>query len=330
MNFFGIEFLNREFFVLILLVPVILYFFYRKQKKFILFSFFSDIKNVYKKNAYSFIIRSILFSLVFIFYILIISNPNLPITNQKTNKSWIDIVLILDISFSMEATDLTPTRLDKAKEVLTQFINVQKTNRVWLIVFAWKPFTSIPLTFDYNILKETLSNLKTSTINQNNKSLAWTAIWDSILMWETLFNYDNNREKVIILITDWDSTTWVDPKLAAQNSKEKSIKIYTIWIWSEKWWTAEYISGWFKQTQVIPPINDSLLKEVSNITSWEYFRATDSFTLENIFRYLEKLEKQNIEIEINKVYSNDYIKFVYPLIFFLFVFIVYSLNKREL
>lgn len=330
MNFFEIEFLNPEYFLLLLLLPFILYAIYKKQKSYFLFPFFADLKNTYKKKSFSFIIKSFFITLIFLFYIIIFSNPNLALTNQRTNKTWIDIVLILDISFSMEATDLLPNRLVKAKEVINDFIDYQKTNRVWLVVFAWKPFTSIPLTFDYNILKETIWNLQTDTINQNNKSLAWTAVWDSILMWETLFGIENNREKVIILLTDWDSNTWVDPKLAASNSKEKDIIIYTIWIWSKSWWEIKYISNWFEQIQTIPAINDELLKEVSKITSWEYFRAEDNLSLENIFKYLEKLEKQEIEVEINKIYSNDYKFFVYTLTILIFGFIIYIFNKREL
>lgn len=329
MNFFGIEFLNPEYFLLLIFLPFLLFALYHKQKRYFLFSFFNDLKNTYTKKSYIFLIKSILITFIFIFYIFIFSNPNIPITNKKTNKIWIDIVLILDISFSMEATDLLPNRLEKAKEVINDFIDYQKTNRVWLVVFAWKPFTSIPLTFDYNILKETIWNLQTNTINQNNKSLAGTAIWDSILMWETLF-WDNNREKVIILLTDWDSNTWVDPKLAATNSNEKGIIIYTIWIWSKQGWQVKYISSWFEHIQTIPAINDELLKEVSKITSWEYFRAEDNLSLEKIFKYLEKLEKQDIEIKTNKLYSNEYKFFAYILSFLLFVFTIYILNKKEL
>ncbi len=330
MTFFEIEFLNPEYFLLLFLLPFLLYAIYKKQKRYFLFSFFSDLKDAYKKNSFQFIIKSFLLSIIFIFYVIIFSNPNIALTNQKSNKTWIDIVLVLDISFSMEATDLSPTRLEKAKEVINEFIDYQKTNRVWLVVFAWKPFTSIPLTFDYNILKETIWSLQTDTINQNNKSLAWTAVWDSILMWETLFDTENTREKVIILLTDWDSNSWVDPNLAAKSAKEKNIIIYTIWIWSKTWWEIKYISNWFEQTQTIPAINDKLLIEVSKLTSWEYFKAEDNLSLEKIFKYLEKLEKQEIEIKTNKLYSNQYTIFVYILSFLLFIFTVYILNKKEL
>ena len=330
MNFFEIEFLNPEYFLLLLLLPFILYAIYKKQKSYFLFPFFADLKNTYKKKSFSFIIKSFFITLIFLFYIIIFSNPNLALTNQRTNKTWIDIVLILDISFSMEARDLSPNRLEKSKEVIKEFIDYQKTNRIWLVVFAWKPFTSIPLTFDYNILKETVWNLQTDTINQDNISLAWTAVWDSILMWETLFDNKNDRQKVIILLTDWDSNSWVEPKLAALNSKEKGIIIYTIWIWSKSWWEVKYFSNWFEQTQNIPAINDELLKEVSKITSWEYFRAEDNLSLEKIFKYLEKLEKQEIEIETNKLYLSQYSTFVYILSFLLFTFTIYILNKKEL
>lgn len=329
----NLEFLNQKYFLLLLLLPFIIYLYYTRQKKWITFSFFSDIKSTYKKNIFSFYIKLILLSFIFLSYVIILANPNTTSVKENISKNGIDIVLILDVSNSMEATDLTPTRIEKAKQVLNEFISSQETNRLWLVVFAWKPFTSIPLTFDYSILKETISNTTTSTINQNNSYLWWTAIWDAILMWETLFGKDEShkdREKVIILLTDWDANTWVDPVLASLSSKEKNIKIYTIGIWSEEWWTISYYSWPFLQTAKVPPLNDKALIEISNNTLWQYFKATDDLVFENIFKKLETLEKSLIEIEKENNYSPNYTYFVIILLILLFLFIVLTINKPEI
>jgi len=329
----NLEFLNQKYFLLLLLVPIIVFFYYKKQSSWIFFPFFSDIKNTYKKNIFSFYIKIFFLILILVFYIIILANPNIINQDEKVSKNGIDIVLLLDISTSMDATDLTPTRIEKAKKVLSDFILKQETNRLWLVVFAWKPFTSIPLTFDYNILKETILNTSTNVINQNNSYLWWTAIWDAILMWETLFDKteeNKDREKVIILLTDWDANTWVDPLLASLSSKEKNIKIYTVWIWSKEWGTISYYAWPFLQTQKIPPLNDETLMKIANNTSWEYFRATDDRIFEDIFKKLESLEKSLIEIEKQNNYSPSYTYFVLILIILLFIFIILSLSRPEI
>jgi Ca-activated chloride channel family protein len=198
-----------------------------------------------------------------------------------------------------------------------------------MVVFAWKPFTSIPLTFDYNIISETLNRLSTKDIQSN-----WTAIWDAILMSKTLFKEDNKeekleREKVIILLTDWDANVWVDPKIAAISAWEKKIKIYTIWIWSEKWWYIVYDVWPFKQKQKIPPLNDKDLKYIASSTNWKYFRADTNRTFEAIFKELQKLEKNDIEVKIKKKYSNYYENFVYSLIFLIMCFWFLIINNLE-
>ena len=327
-----ITFLNPEYFWGIILIPVILYFFYKRQSLGINFLNFTDLKKIYKNNNYKFYLSIILLWLILLNFIVIFANPNKVNISEKVKKNWIDIVIALDVSGSMEANDLKPNRLEAAKNVIDWFLKKMQTDRVWLVVFAWKPFTSIPLTFDYNILSETLKNLSTKTINQQKRWLSGTAIWDAILMSKTLFKSkddkkDENREKVIILLTDWDANVWVDPKIAALSAKEDWIKIYTIWIWSKSWGYITYNVWGFVQRQKIPPLNDRDLKYIAQVTSWEYFRADNNRTFTSIFNHLQKLEKNDIEVELKKRYSQKYDIFIYSLVFLMCLFaLIFSSN----
>lgn len=322
-EFFNINFLNPWYFLLFLIVPIFLYLYYKKSKKGLKFQFLSDLKRIFYFNSWRYYCKFILIFLIFVFFILLLANPNKINVSEKIEKNGIDIVLVLDISDSMLAQDFTPNRIEWAKKVISEFIKKQKTNRVWLVVFAWKPFTSIPLTFDYNILEETVKRLSTEMINQ--QKLWWTAIWDAILSANNLFDTEKkDREKVVILLTDWDANVWVSPLASAISAKDENIKIYTIWIWSEKWWYITYDVWPFKQKAKISPLNDKTLKEIAKITSWKYFRATDDETLENIFDNLESLDKKDLEIEIKKNYKELYQIFAYILSFLIFMFIVIS------
>ncbi len=329
-----ITFLNPEYFWGLLIVPVVLYFFYKRQKSWINFINLDDLKQVFKNNSYKFYLSIVLLWLILINFIVILANPNKVNISEKIKKNWIDIVIALDVSGSMEAEDLKPNRLESAKNVIEWFIKNLKTDRVWLVVFAWKPFTSIPLTFDYNILSETINNLNTNVINQQKRWLSWTAIWDAILMSKNLFKKDKenkefDREKVIILLTDWDANVWVDPKVAWVSAKDNNIKIYTIWIWSKTWGYITYNIWGFRQQQKIPPLNDKDLKYIANITNWKYFRAENNVVFKQIFEELQKLEKNDIEVDIKKKYTNYYDIFIYSLIFLISIFGLLLINNLE-
>ena len=333
-----IEFLNKIYFLLLILLPFVVYIFYKKQTKWINFIFFNDLKSIFKNNSYIFYIKIILLFLIFINFILILANPNKTNISENIEKNGIDIVIALDISWSMEADDLKPNRIDAAKSVISNFIKKLKTDRLWLVVFAWKPFTSIPLTFDYNILTETITRLWTNNIDQQQNWLGGTAIWDSILMAKTLFKAPKNsdkkdykdREKVIVLLTDWDANVWVEPILAWLSAKEDWIKIYTIWIWSKEWGYISYNSWPFQQKQKVAPLNDTTLNKIALDTNWKYFRADNNYTFESIFDELSKLEKNDINIEIKKEYSEYYKYFIYSLVILLWLFMYLMISKIEI
>jgi len=333
-KFLQITFLNPEYFWGLLLIPIILYFFYKREKqKTIFFTYISSVKKVWSKKNIKFYLSLFLLFLILINFIIILANPNITNISKKIKKNGIDIVVVLDVSGSMEANDLQPNRLEVAKSVINNFVDKLKSDRLWLVVFAWKPFTSIPLTFDYNILKETISRLKTDTINQQKRSLNWTAVWDAILMAKTLFKNekkDENREKVIILLTDWDANVWVDPVLAWLSAKKENIKIYAIWIWSKKWWFISYNVWPFVQKQRISPLNDKYLKKIASDTNWLYFRAENNNTFKLIFDELSKLQKDDIEIEVQKEYSEYYDYFIYSLIILILIFSYLIFYRIEL
>lgn len=321
--FENIIFLNQRIFWLFLLLPVFVYLFYKSEKKWKTFLFLEDLKTITKWNSLFFYLKIFLFILILANFILILANPNKVNSNEKVTKNWIDIVLVLDLSKSMEATDLAPNRIESAKTVINDFVKNVKTDRLWLVVFAWKPFTSIPLTFDYNILSKTIESLTTENI-----SFDWTAVWDALLSAKTLFKIPKDfkeedykkREKVIILLTDWDANVWVEPILASKYLKNEKIKVYTIWIWSKEWGEISFQVWPFIQKQRIPPLNEKTLQDIAENTSWEFFRADSNYSFKKIFEELSKLNKQDIKIEVKKQYSPNYEVFIYSLLFLLFSF----------
>jgi Ca-activated chloride channel family protein len=149
--------------------------------------------------------------------------------------------------------------------------------------------------------------------------------------WETEESY-KKREKVIILLTDWDANVWVDPKLASLSAKKEGIKIYTIWIGSKKWGTITYNVWPFKKQAKIPPLNDTDLKIIASNTGGKYFRAENNNIFTSIFKELSSLEKNDINIKIQKEFSEYYTTYINSLFILLFIFsylMIWSIELRK-
>lgn len=331
---YNLTFTSPYYFLLLPLALGIIFLWQKKQKeKALPVAFLTDLQTIYGRNNWSFYLRLLLISLISFNFIFILSNPNLEDSQESIKKNGIDIVLTLDTSGSMLASDLQPNRIEAAKKVITDFITQLKTDRVGLTIFAGKPFTSTPLTFDYNILAEILTDISTDTINQRNGQLQGTAIGDAILSaintLDTVHKTTENspaipeetRAKVIILATDGEANLGVDPLVAAQLATEKEIKIYTIGIGSLEGGYIEYQSFFGTQKQAVPGVDETTLKEIAKITNGQYFRATDNQTFQQIFQQISQLEKKELTVETKKQYHDLYYQFnLSLLILLLFLF----------
>lgn len=324
--FENILFLNPILWFLSFIFWMIVLFFVYKTKKFKTnFKFFEDLESVFWKSSFYFKwFLSFIFVLILLFS-LIIANPNIKDKSQKVKKNWIDIVLVLDLSYSMTAEDIKPNRLEMAKQVISDFVWKLKTDRIWLIVFSWKPFTSIPLTFDYTFVKDNVEKININTINQNYQYLQWTAIWDGLLYWANLFKNDSkDREKVIVLLTDWEANRWIEPIQAVRYMKDKNIKIHTVWIWGFEDTYVKIQNAFWNQKIAIWWIDEKTLKSIASLTSGEYYRASDNDTFSKLFEKLNLLEKKDIEVEEYVVFLPYYKPFIYLLILFFTMFLWFN------
>lgn len=247
------------------------------------------------------IYRSLLLLVIWLCF-FILSWPKRSETRQDISKSGIDIVIALDVSYSMEATDLTPNRLASAKRALQQFLSTRTSDRVGLVLFAGKPFTSLPLTFDYSIFEEILGRITTMTINQQYQHLQWTAIGDALLSSITLLDKEKDtpeskRERVIVLFTDGEANVWIDPKVVAQLAAEKSIKIYAVGIGSLEWGIINTPTAFGMRQQRVNGVDETTLRTISSQTNWLYARAVDDNSLTEILDQIAQLTRTEAEME---------------------------------
>ncbi len=325
---------NPIYLLCLIFIPIYIGFFYYKRKKreAIQISVFSDLRKAQNTSwsKYFPLLKHILIILIIIFFSISLARPQNSHEKRNVNKKGIDIIIALDVSESMLAEDLKPNRIEAAKVSINEFIGNIESDRLGIIVFSGVAFTQSPLTFDYNILKEYLTQVSTKSINQNIHGLNGTAIGDAMLAAVNRFRKLENRSKVLILLTDGNANTGADPFIAAQKAKEENIKIYTIGIGKKGGAPLPIINRFGKKDVardrrgrvVMATFKEDDLKKMASIGNGKYFRASDNLKFKQIMREINLLEKQDIETEITTEYSENFMPFLIALFVLFFIYII--------
>ena len=155
--------------------------------------------------------------------IIALARPQTHDSERSSRVEGTDIVLCLDISSSMLATDLKPTRFQAAKEVAQKFVNQRTDDNIGLVVFSGESLSLMPLTADKTALVNAVSNVQMGALNDG------TAIGDGLSSAINRLISGKAKSKSIILLTDGTNNAGdVAPNTAAQIAKQKGIKIYKI------------------------------------------------------------------------------------------------------
>ncbi|HEX9740428.1 MAG TPA: VWA domain-containing protein [Ignavibacteriaceae bacterium] len=224
--------------------------------------------------------------------IIALARPQNFQSGENIYTEGIDITMVLDISGSMLAEDLKPNRLNAAKDVIDEFVQARTTDRIGLVVFARDAFTQCPLTIDYSVLRNLLSEIKSGMIEDG------TAIGNAIANGVNRLKESKAKSKVMILLTDGvNNAGEVDPISAAQIAKTFKIRVYTIGVGTRGEAPYPVQTPFGTRYQMVPvEIDENVLKEIAKLTDGAYFRATDNKKLKEIYETIDKLEKTKVEI----------------------------------
>ncbi|AEL24705.1 vWA domain-containing protein [Cyclobacterium marinum] len=235
-------------------------------------------------------------------------------TNEKVEQytEGIDIMLVMDISESMDLQDFTPNRLEAAKETAIDFINGRIADRIGMVIFSGEAFSLAPLTTDYELLTDLVNS-----ITFNMMDAKGTAIGSAVSTGINRMRESEAKSKVMVLLSDGDNNAGnVDPVFAAQLAEAMDIKIYTIAVGKDG--MVPYGTDFFGRPQMIESyLNEETLRNIARITKAEFFRASDDKALENIFTKIDELEKAEI-IESRYKETMDYYRpyLIWGIIFF--------------
>lgn len=304
--FENIEFLNKELFWLMLLLPLALVWYvftYNKQTAELKISSikgFKSTSSVWSKLKHLlFAFRLIALALL----IIAIARPRTVDVSTRTKTTrGIDIVMAIDVSASMLAKDLRPNRLEALKQVASDFIDGRPNDRIGLVEYAGEAYTKTPITSDKSIVQRSLRDIKYNTIIEGG-----TAIGMGLATSVNRLKDSRAKSKVIILLTDGvNNSGFIDPKIASELAVEYGIKVYTIGLGTNGMALSPISinpNGSFRYGRQQVEIDEELLEEIAEVTGGKYFRATNNKKLAEIYNEINKLEKT--EIEEKKYYNYE-------------------------
>lgn len=221
-----------------------------------------------------------------------LARPQSSSSGTNMTVEGIDIVLALDVSGSMLARDLKPDRLEASKNVAVDFIKGRPGDRMGLVIFSGETFTQVPLTTDHSIILNMFKGIKSGMIRDG------TAIGDGLATSVNRLRESKAISKVIILLTDGvNNAGSVDPLTAAEIARVFGVRVYTIGAGS--YGTAPYpvqTPFGIQLRDVEVEIDESLLKQIADLTGGIYYRATSNQRLEEIYKEIDALEKSKIDV----------------------------------
>ena len=328
-----IEYLNLLFGIPILILAIILY---NKWKKNAL-ALFGDFKLV-NKLTHSLSktrsqIKNIFTILIFILLIIGIANPQIGTKMEEVKREGVDLIIAIDLSYSMMAEDIKPNRLKRAKQAISNLINKLEGDRIGLIVFAGEAYVQLPITTDYSAAK-----LFLSTVNTNIVPTQGTEIAKAIDLSIQSFDMENGQNKAIIIITDGESHD-ENAIESAKKANKVGIFVHTLGmglskggpipIYNKNGTRTDYRKDREGNT-IISKLNENLLKKIANAGKGTYVRANNSKAgLSSLFTEINKMEKKEIGTMVFTNYKDRFQLFIGLALLILFLDLILLPTKSK-
>ena len=241
--------------------------------------------------------------------IIAMAGPRFAHDRTETQASGVDIMLALDLSWSMMALDMGGkderiSRFDIASSVLEDFIRRRPSDRMGLVVFSGVPYLASPLTLNHDWLIENLHRLHVGLIRDLG-----TAIGDAtVASAKRLKNIKDSKSRIVILLTDGDNNKGeIDPVPSAQLAAALGQKVYTIGIGIEAPCQLPRFDPSTGKLQLDPngqviwaltlqPANYDVLDKMASLSNAKFYRATNRRDLQKIYNDIDRLEKTEVKL----------------------------------
>lgn len=253
------------------------------------------------------------------------ANPQFGSRLVEVKREGVDVIVALDVSNSMKAEDIRPNRLERSKQLISRLIDRLENDRIGLVVFAGQAYVQLPITTDYAAAKLFLNSIDTDIIPTQG-----TAIGSALDLCQESFVGNDNKHKVIVLITDGENHE-DDPVAAAKKAGEAGVIVHAIGMGSPEGVPVpvyrngsqvDYLRDRDGNT-VLTKLDEMTLQQIAAETKGEYIRATNSDDgLTTVINAIGRMEKKQFG---TKQYSDYEDRFQYLLAFSLLLLVLESL-----
>lgn len=329
------RFANPEYLNALYLVPVlvlIFWFLLKRRKK--AMENFAD-KSLHDKiipsnSNFKKVTKFVIFILAVVMLIFAAANPQVGTKMQEVKQSGIDVFILLDVSLSMQAEDIKPSRLEKAKYQISNLIQKLGGDRIGLIIFSGQAYIQFPLTTDYSA-----ANLFLSAVDVNSVPQPGTAIASALDL--AVQSFDTSAtEKVIVVITDGEDHEG-DITQSVENAVDTGIKIYTIGLGSPGGVPIPIYDrdnrriGFKEDNQgntVLTKLDETTLRSIASEGDGKYFRGNNyEDHLDKIYEDLSELEESEFGVKKVTDYEERFYYLLIPAILLLLIEIFISDKK---
>ncbi|MEP0212752.1 MAG: VWA domain-containing protein [Cellulophaga sp.] len=319
---------EKIYFYLLFIIPIMVVIFVllliwkkRAQKKFADLHLFKRLTPT--KSSFKSILKFIVFVLGLALLIVGLANPKIGTKLETVKREGVDIVFAVDVSKSMLAEDIAPSRLDKAKRIVSEIISQLGSDRIGIIAYAGQAYPQLPITTDYGAAKMFLQGLNTNMLSSQG-----TAINQALDLASTYYDDDEQTNRVLFIISDGEDHSEGATSSAVEKAIDQGIKIYTIGVGTEKGapipikrnGVLESLKKDLQGEVVITKLNKDVLEDIADDGNGQYIDGANTSDAVSIIKdELNKMDKTEFEAKQFSEYKDQFQWFIGAGLFFLFL-----------
>ena len=256
------------------------------------------------------------------FLIVSLTNPKMGTKLETVKRQGVDIVFALDVSKSMLAEDIAPSRLEKSKQIITRIIEKLGSDRIGIIIYAGNSYPLLPITTDHAAAKMFLQNADPNMVSSQG-----TAINDAIGRGMTYFDNNEQTNRFLFIVSDGEDHEESATSLA-KDAVEQGIKIYTIGVGTENGGPIPIkengtVISYKKDNKgevVITKMNSSMLQTIADEGNGKYINGNKTQeTIDIVEDLLVNAEKSEFETKQFSDYKDQFQWFIGLALLFLII-----------
>ncbi len=315
------EFSSTEIFFIVFFAVVYLIYFAR------IFIISKKLNTSSSSVAIKFVIRASYFSLM----IIGLLGPNFGLTETEARSSAKEIYIAFDLSTSMNANDVEPSRLDRAKSESTAIIDLFTSDKIGLIVFDEEAYIITPLTYDHEILKSNINSLKTSLLKKGgtNFNNLFSLIYDKF----NLIDLGSGQSKVCVVFTDGENFGNINNRIFS-SFKKQNINMFFMAVGSSSGSKIPQLRGFKKDkfgNDVITTMDIKQVSELAKKFNGKYFTINNKTNqAADLSQNINAIKKTGQNLSQQLVTYNKYFYFLLLALILISVDLLFTVNVLKL